>query len=94
MAHPITSRLRALLVPSLPDLLFIAILIWMLVGRGSAGLLGDGDTGWHIRNGERILHSRSVPVSDPFGFGTGGHAWFAWEWLADAIFAILHAQRV
>jgi hypothetical protein len=82
--------LRAKLFPSIPDLLFCAILLWLFVaGAGWSVLLADGDTGWHIRNGEEILKCRCVPHADAFAFGTEGRAWFAWEWMADALFAFL-----
>jgi len=54
-----------LLIPSLSDCLFLAILLWVFaVGNGWSVLLADGDTGWHIRTGEYILDTRSVPVAD------------------------------
>ena len=79
------------LAPSLPDLLF-ALLLVSLFGRPYCwqALLGDGDTGWHIRTGEYILDRGAVPVHDLFSFSRAGQAWFAWEWLSEAIFAQLH----
>lgn len=78
------------LVPSLSDCLFVAILVWVFAaGSGWTVLLADGDTGWHIRTGEYILDTRSVPVRDLFSFSQAGQPWFAWEWLADVIFALL-----
>lgn len=50
----------------------------------------DSDSGWHIRNGERILRMKEVPVSEPFSFSKPGGAWFAWEWLADVCMAGAH----
>jgi hypothetical protein len=76
--------------PRIPELLFAAVLIWLFAtGEGWQVLLADGDTGWHIRNGERIIDTRSVPRSDPFSFGSGERPWFAWEWLSDVVFAAL-----
>ncbi len=74
----------------MPDLVFVSILLWLFAaGAGWSVLLADGDTGWHIRNGEEILNCRCVPHTDSFAFGTEGRPWFAWEWLADVIFAAL-----
>jgi len=53
-------------------------------------LLLDGDTGWHIRVGEYILDHGTVPQTDLFSFSKAGERWFAWEWGADVIYAILH----
>ena len=75
----------------MPDLLFLAILAWLFAaGGGRSALLSDGDTGWHIRNGEEILRCRCVPRTDSFAFGTEGRPWFAWEWLSDVGFAALN----
>jgi hypothetical protein len=64
-------------------------------GRLSAwqALLSDGDTGWHIRTGEMILQTGRVPLHDVFSFSRPGQPWFAWEWLADVVFALLHRWR-
>ena len=84
-------RLPRLLVPSLSDCLFLAILLWgFAAGGGWSALLADGDTGWHIRTGEYILTTHSVPTRDLFSFSKAGQPWFAWEWLADVIFALPH----
>jgi hypothetical protein len=79
------------LLPSVPDLIFIAFLIWLFAAGefGWAGLLSDGDTGWHIRTGEFILDSHQVPRLDLFSFSKAGAPWFAWEWGSDVIFALL-----
>jgi len=80
-----------LLVPSLSDSLLLAMLLWgFATGSGWRVLLADGDTGWHIRTGELILQTHTVPTRDPFSFSKAGQPWFAWEWLADTIFAALH----
>jgi hypothetical protein len=52
-------------------------------------LLADGDSGWHIRTGQWILDTRSVPRFDLFSFSRSGASWFAWEWLSDVILALL-----
>ncbi len=84
-------RVPRLLVPALSDCLFLAILLWgFAAGSGWSVLLADGDTGWHIRTGEYILSTRSVPRHDLFSFSKAGRPWFAWEWLSDITFAVLH----
>jgi hypothetical protein len=92
--HPGAVTVRnvpLLLIPSLSDCLFLAILVWVFAaGSGWSVLLADGDTGWHIRTGEYILDTRAVPVRDLFSFSKAGQPWFAWEWLSDVIFALLY----
>jgi hypothetical protein len=82
----------SLLTPSMPDFLFVAVLVWMFVsGEGGwVSLLADADTGWHIRTGEWILANGKVPLTDLFSYSKAGHPWFAWEWLTDVLYAILH----
>lgn len=85
-----TSRLPRWLTPSLLDCLVVCLLLWQFaVGGRWAGLLADGDTGWHIRTGQYILEQRQFPRTDLFSFSKPGEIWFAWEWLADVIFALL-----
>ena len=79
------------LAPTLGDFFFVALLIWLFAGGayGWLGLLGDGDTGWHIRTGEYVLDNGRVPATDLFSFTKPGQTWYAWEWLADVVFAWL-----
>src|ERR1019366_2961095 len=75
-------------LPSLTDLAFLMPIILIFTKlSGARTLLGDGDTGWHIRTGEWILAHHQAPVSDMFSFSRPGAPWFAWEWLWDVLFA-------
>src|SRR5271154_1014242 len=78
-------------LPSLADLAFVMPVIYIFVKlSGARTLLGDGDTGWHVRTGEWILAHHQVPYKDFFSFSRPGAPWFAWEWLWDVLFALLH----
>jgi hypothetical protein len=79
------------LLPSLTDLVILfPIFFVMLKMQGVSTLLGDGDTGWHIRTGDWILQHRRVPHADFFSFSKPGQPWFAWEWGWDVCFAWIH----
>ncbi|MBZ5725779.1 MAG: hypothetical protein LAP87_12365 [Acidobacteriia bacterium] len=80
------------LLPSLTDFAFLAPM-GILFSRmgGTKTLLGDCDTGWHIRTGEWILAHRAVPTHDVFSFSKPGGDWYAWEWLSDVLFAGLNS---
>ncbi|MBI1788871.1 MAG: hypothetical protein HYR60_15150 [Acidobacteria bacterium] len=81
------------LVPSLSDVLFAAVFIWLIaytLASGEVGLLQDSNTGAHVRTGDYILERRAIPRGDIFSFTKPGQAWFAWEWLSDVVFAALH----
>ena len=58
--------------------------------QGYQKLFRDSDAGWHIRNGEAILASGTLPHTDPYSFTRAGQPWFAWEWLSDAASGALH----
>jgi hypothetical protein len=78
------------LLPSVRDIVFI-FLFWSLVtGPLSNRPLADPDIGWHIRTGERILATHSLPRTDTFSSTMHGQPWFAWEWLYDILLGILH----
>jgi hypothetical protein len=79
-------------VPSLSDLLFAALIVWLFMSTGAHGwqsLLADADVGWHIRTGEYILRHHAVPHHDLYSFSKPGAPWYAWEWLTDVIDAAL-----
>ena len=78
------------LFPSVRDLVFILLFFSVLVGSLSSRPLADLDIGWHIRTGELILTTHSIPRTDPFSSTMRGQAWFAWEWLYDLALGILY----
>ena len=77
-------------LPSITDVLFLCILGTLLLRSEGTGLLADADTGWHIRNGEQILATHVVSLTDPFSYTRAGQPWFAWEWLYDVLVAAVH----
>jgi hypothetical protein len=80
-------------LPSMADFAFLMPLVFIFTGmHGAKTLLGDGDTGWHVRTGEWIMSHGSVPHQDLFSFTKTGQPWFAWEWLWDVIFAWMHQR--
>jgi hypothetical protein len=84
------SVLRRFFLPSIADWVFVAVLAVILLPPGAAsGLLADGDIGWHIRTGDYILAHGQAPGRDLFSFSRPDGEWFAWEWLAGVIFALV-----
>ncbi len=81
-------------MPSMADL-FLGAVVVAEFGRKEAwqALLADGDTGWHIRTGEFILNTGTVPFRDLFSFSRPDQPWYAWEWLSDVLFALVHRWR-
>jgi hypothetical protein len=78
------------LIPSTCDLVFVLLLLGLAWGTLAQGLLRDAGIGWHIRTGQLILGTRSIPHTDPFSSTMQGKPWYAWEWLFDAIVGMAH----
>jgi hypothetical protein len=76
------------LLPSVADLIFVALLASLVFTPLSVKLLGDAGIGWHIRTGQEILTTHEIPRVDPFSAQTR-KPWIAWEWLYDAIVGLL-----
>src|SRR5256885_15044106 len=86
---PVRSSARvklpaALLLPSFGVVVFAVSLIQVLFLSPAQALFRDSDTGWHVRNGEAIVETRTLPREDRFSYTRAGQEWFAWEWLSDA----------
>jgi hypothetical protein len=80
---------KRLLSPSLSDLFFLFITAWMFLVSplGWQRLLLDADTALHLRIGQYILSTGSVPRQDLFAFSKPAEAWYAFEWLSETVFA-------
>jgi hypothetical protein len=88
-AQPSSYALR-FLMPSVRDIIFVFLFWSLLAGPLSNRPLADADIGWHIRTGEQILATHSLPRTDPFSSTMQGQPWFAWEWLYDIVLGVLH----
>jgi hypothetical protein len=73
------------LLPSIADLIFLALLGLLVFTPLSVRLLGDAGIGWHIRTGQNILAFQSIPRVDSFSSTMNGKPWLAWEWLYDVV---------
>lgn len=78
-------------MPSTADLIFVALLYVVVFTPLSVRLLGDAGIGWHIRAGQQILATHTIPRVDPFSSTMSGKPWFAWEWLYDLVVGQLEA---
>jgi hypothetical protein len=77
------------LLPSISDTLFLGILFFLNLS-GDQILLGDADTGYHVRAGEFIIDHLSIPRTDLFSYLTPPLSWTLHEWFAEVIMAQLH----
>ena len=77
-----------------PDLGLVAATVTLFyclfLFQGYHKLFRDSDAGWHIRTGERILSTRTLPRTDPYSFTRAGQPWVAWEWGSDVLVGAVH----
>lgn len=79
------------LVPNLAVCLsWAAIFYSIFLFHASRQLFRDSDTGWHIRAGESILSTLTLPGTDPYSFSRHDQPWFDWEWGSDVIMGAVH----
>ncbi|MGA9529952.1 MAG: hypothetical protein WBS24_17700 [Terriglobales bacterium] len=78
------------LLPPARDIIFIFLFWSLLAGTLSNRPLADPDIGWHIRTGEQILITHTLPRIDPYSSTMLGQPWFAWEWLYDLALGVLY----
>lgn len=75
--------------PSISHLIFVVVLLQLTFNIGNR-LLEDADTGYHIRAGEIILETVTVPTHDDFSFRSPKLEWTAHEWLSEVAMALIH----
>jgi len=52
--------------------------------------VSEPDVFWHIKNGEIILKTGTIPEKDVFSFITEGKEWVSPEWLSDIVFYLVY----
>ena len=89
MPAPLSARERiaARLLPSIGDVIFACVLFGALLGLQGKILGPDGDLGWGLRIGERVL-SQGIPRSEFMLSTTLGHPVVYWEWLSQTLYAL------
>ena len=76
-------------LPSLSEIIFVIIFILLSTGNGK-NLLADGDTGYHIRTGDYIRHTQSIPDTDIYIFHNKELPYTGHQWLSETIMSWLH----
>ena len=65
-------------------------LFFVLVALCTVGVK-DPDIWWHLKTGQLIAATHSVPHADPFSWSMGGSPWVAHEWLSELVMSGLFA---
>ncbi len=68
-----------------------AVFVFVVAGLACLRPALDPDVGWHLRTGQVILSTGTVPRFDPFSFTMAGHAWVDNEWLWELGLAAVNA---
>ena len=63
-------------------------MVFVLAVRQSVSI--DPDLWWHLKVGEQIIDTRSIPHTDDYSFTKQGSEWVAHEWLSEVIIATLY----
>ncbi len=79
------SKIKYIL-PSIAQSLFVIVFLHLSFNVGR-NLLADCDTGFHIKAGEYMIQTRSIPKHDPFSLFSPPMPWPTHEWLSDVVMA-------
>ena len=90
-AKGVTSAWLRWAMPSMADLVFIAVFGVLVFTSLSVKLLNDAGIGWHIRTGQLIAATHSIPRVDPFSSQIQ-KPWIAWEWMYDVLVGELESS--
>jgi hypothetical protein len=84
------ERKSSYVLPSIGQFLFLVVFLVLTFSPAGKNMLADADTGYHIRAGEYILDTRTVPKHDIFSYHSPPLPWTAHEWLSEVVMAVLH----
>jgi hypothetical protein len=79
---------RPKLALSLPQLWAVVAVVLPVIALH--GALGTIDLAYHIRAGDLILHTHSLPARDTFTFTVPGAPWLDQQWGAQVLFAMVY----
>jgi hypothetical protein len=65
---------------------FLAQMLWL-----GANTATDPDTWWHIKTGQIIWQTHSIPKHDPYSYVLAGRPWTTFEWLFQVIGYLAYA---
>ena len=63
-------------------------MVFVLAVRQSVSI--DPDLWWHLKAGEQMIDTRSIPRTDDYSFTKQGSEWVAHEWLSEVIMAAIY----
>src|SRR5712691_2037307 len=86
------SKLRSIWHGAVSFPVVLALALTVLTVLTVRNRFNDPDLWWHLKTGQIIWTTHSIPSADLFSFTAANHAWIAHEWLSEvAIFAAYQA---
>src|SRR3982751_4810289 len=76
------TGLASLLLSARRLLVFVLLLILFM---GAARPVFDPDFWWHLKTGQLIFETRTIPHADSFSFTARGAEWVTHEWLTELV---------
>ncbi len=80
------ARCLAWCKPTLADALFVIVLLYWL-RLGATDFFNDPGTGWHLRTGQAVATTGSIPIIDAYSYTRAGAPWVETQWLGDVFMA-------
>src|SRR5262245_45863160 len=77
--------------PALPATLFALAALAVLIAALTIFKMSNNDIWIHLKTGETILKTWSVPDKDPYSFSASDHDYVAHEWLSGVAFYVVYA---
>jgi hypothetical protein len=71
----------------LPTRRLFEIVLFLALFTLATRNITDGDFWWHLRTGEYILQTRTIPHQDIFSYTRAGQEWVTHEWLSQVFIA-------
>jgi len=68
---------------TLRQIYFIVLFLGLLIM--TLRPISDPDFWWHLRTGELIVQTHTIPHVDPFSFSKAGERWITHEWLSEVL---------
>ena len=87
-----SGGVAAWLAPSLADVVFVALLGFILALRTHQLFNSDGDLARHLAVGRQILSDGAISTVDLFSHTKGGEPFVPYEWLSEVVFALTYQQ--
>ncbi|HEU5422416.1 MAG TPA: hypothetical protein VFU72_02650, partial [Nitrolancea sp.] len=82
---PADRSVAAIPLPRIDAQAVCLIVTTLIVGALALLKTTDPDYWWHLRTGQLIAQTHSVPTVDSYSFTANGKSWLAHEWLSELI---------